>query len=307
MHDNGDVQTELVEDTLLHDANEAILALETAEEEVENRGNHTNGSLINIDATIDTTLEMQRFYVLAKRQAWKVEQLSWGQLPPVPEGKGSGEKRARRMAIWRSVVTQQLQADTLAALLSSQLLAAAPDLPGRLYYTTMVQDEGRHAEAWLKLTNEVGGVSEPDPHLIKLGNIVLNADTLEEKVWMFQVVFEGLVIDRFRQIAAGAPGTILAELCNRLTVDDGIHHGSGVVYEQRLLQRVSPRTKRAIWRMSQEMWPLFVDHLMWRPQERSWASRAMQPRDLETVKSYMAQERKLAIKVGLEIDTPPGF
>src|SRR3984893_13858189 len=306
MHDNGDARTEPVEDTLLRDANEAILALETTEE-VESRGNHTNGSLVDIDATIDTTLEMQKFYILAKRQAWKVEQLSWGQLPPVPEGKGSGEKRARRMAIWRSVVTQQLQADTLASLLSSQWLAAAPDLPGRLYYTTMVQDEGRHAEAWIKLTNLVGGMSEPNPYLDKLGNAVLNADTLEEKIWMFQVVFEGLVIDRFRQIAAGAPGTILAELCNRLTVDDGIHHGSGVVYEQRLLQRVSPRTKRAIWRMSQEMWPLFVDHLMWRPQERSWASHAMQTRDLETIKSYMAQERKLAIKVGLEIDTPPGF
>jgi hypothetical protein len=306
MHDNGDVRTEPVEDTLLKEANEAISAIDTAQE-VEELVNHTNRSMMTLDATIDTTLEMQKFYVLAKRQAWKVEQLSWGQLPPVPEGKGSGEKRARRLAIWRSVVTQQLQADTLASLLSSQLLAAAPDLPGRLYYTTMVQDEGRHAEAWIKLTNLVGGMSEPDPHLEKLGNIVLNADTLEEKIWMFQVVFEGLVIDRFRQIAAGAPGTILAELCNRLTVDDGIHHGSGVVYEQRLLQRVSSRTKRGIWRMSQEMWPLFVEHLTWRPQERSWASRAMQPRDLETVKSYMAQERKLAIKVGLEIDTPPGF
>jgi hypothetical protein len=306
MHDDGDVRTEPVEDTLLKEANEAISALDTAQE-VEELVNHTNRSMMTLDTSIDTTLEMQKFYVLAKRQAWKVEQLSWGQLPPVPEGKGSGEKRARRMAIWRSVVTQQLQADTLASLLSSQLLAAAPDLPGRLYYTTMVQDEGRHAEAWIKLTNLVGGMSEPDPYLDKLGNIVLNADTLEEKIWMFQVVFEGLVIDRFRQIAAGAPGTILAELCNRLTVDDGIHHGSGVVYEQRLLERISPRTKHAIWRMSQEMWPLFVDHLMWRPQERSWASRAMHPRDLETVKSYMAQERKLAIKVGLEIDTPPGF
>lgn len=306
MHDNGDVRTELVEDTLLQEANEAILALEDSEE-TENRGNHSNGSLIWLDDSLDTTLEMQKFYMLAKRQAWKVESLSWDTLPPVPEGRGSGEKRARRMAIWRSVVTQQLQADTLASLLSSQLLAAAPDLPGRLYYTTMVQDEGRHAEAWIKLTNMVGGMSEPDPYLDKLGKMVLNVDTLEEKIWMFQVVFEGLVIDRFRQIAAGAPGTILAELCNRLTVDDGIHHGSGVVYEQRLLTRVSPRTKRAIWRISQEMWPMFVEHLMWRPQERSWASRAMHTRDLETVKSYMAQERRLAQKVGLEIDTPPGF
>lgn len=260
-----------------------------------------------INESSDHTKEMQRFYTLAKRQAWKVEQLSWGQIPPVPEGKGSGEKRARRLEIWRSVVTQQLQADTLASLLSSQLLAAAPDTPGRLYYSTMVQDEGRHAEAWLRLSNDVGGMSEPDPFLVKLGERTLNADTLEEKIWLFQVVFEGLVIDRFRQIAAAAPGTILAELCNRLTVDDGIHHGAGVSYEQMLLQRSSPRTKRAITRVSQDMWPIFEAHLLWRPQARSWASAAMSARDRETLKSYVIQEQKLARKVGLEIAVPPGY
>jgi len=295
MHDNRDARSELVAETLPDQTSS-----EPVEETLSDTAHEENKDF-------DTTLEMQRFYTLAKRQAWKVEQLSWGQLPPVPEGKGSGEKRARRMAIWRSVVSQQLQADTLASLLSSQLLAAAPDLPGRLYYTTMVQDEGRHAEAWIRLTREVGGPSEPDPYLDRLGNMVLNADSLEEKIWMFQVVFEGLVIDRFRQIAEGAPGTILAELCNRLTVDDGIHHGAGVIYEQRLLERTPSHVKRAIWRVSQEMWPLFVNHLLWRPHERSWASNAMRPRDLETVKSYMAQEQRLAIKVGLEIDTPPGF
>ena len=284
---------------------EVVAALEDNEEFKERRNRLQIA--IELDPTLDTTAEMQRFYTLAKRQAWKVEQLSWGKLPPVPEGKGSGEKRARRKAIWCSVVTQQLQADTLASLLSAQLLAAAPDLPGRLYYSTMVQDEGRHAEAWLRLANEVGGVSEPDPYLIRLGELTLNADTLEEKIWMFQVVFEGLVIDRFRQIVEGAPGTVLAELCNRLTVDDGIHHGAGVIYEQRLLARASSSTKRAIWRMSQETWPLYVQHLTWRPRERSWVSNAMRSRDLAMIKSYMAQEQKLAMKVGLEIDTPSGF
>lgn len=260
-----------------------------------------------VNGEVDTTREMQRFYTLAKRQAWKVEQLSWGQIPPVPEGKGSGEKRARRMEIWRSVVTQQLQADTLASLLSSQLLAAAPDLPGRLYYTTMVQDEGRHAEAWLKLTNAVGGMSEPNPHLKRMGEMTLNMDTIEEKVWFFQVIFEGLVIDKFRQIAAGAPGTVLAELCNRLTIDDGVHHGAGVSYEQQLLRRAPERAKRAIERLSQEMWPLFAEHLLWRPNARSWASSAMQARDVETLKSSFQQSQKLGYKVGLRIELPPGY
>ncbi|HEY1350729.1 MAG TPA: ferritin-like domain-containing protein [Ktedonobacteraceae bacterium] len=256
---------------------------------------------------LNAAREMQRFYTLAKRQAWKVEQLSWGQLPPVPEGKGSGEKRARRLEIWRSVVTQQLQADTLASLLSSQLLAAAPDLPGRLYYTTMVQDEGRHAEAWIRLSMEVGGVSEPNPHLRRLGELTMNADTIEEKVWFFQVIFEGLVIDRFRQIAAAAPQTVLAELCNRLTIDDGIHHGAGVSYEQHLLQHTSGRAKRAIERLSREMWPLYTEHLLWRPNARSWASSAMHARDLAVLKETLHQSQKLAHKVGLNVDLPDLF
>jgi len=255
----------------------------------------------------DFRRDMLRFYTLAKRQAWKVEDLSWGQIPYVPEGKGSGEKRARRLEIWRSVVTQQLQADTLASLLSSQLLAAISDTPGRLYYSTMVQDEGRHAEVWLRLSDELGGVSEPDPYLTRLGELTLNADTLQEKIWLFQVVFEGLVIDRFRQIAAAAPGTILAELCNRLTIDDGIHHASGVRYEQNLLEQTSSSTKRAIARVSKEMWPLFEAHLLWRPKARSWASSAMQARDLATLKSYVVKEQKLARKVGLEIEIPLGY
>jgi len=58
-------------------------------------------------------------------------------------------------------------------------------------YTTMTQDEARHLEAWLRLSNEVGGVCEPDPYLEKLGELTMNVDTIEEKIWLFQVAFEG--------------------------------------------------------------------------------------------------------------------
>jgi len=30
-----------------------------------------------------------RFYELAKRQEWQVRDLPWGELPPIPEAKGS--------------------------------------------------------------------------------------------------------------------------------------------------------------------------------------------------------------------------
>ena len=59
-----------------------------------------------------------------------------------------------------------------------------------------------------------------------------------------QVFFERLIIPRFRMIARASPGTVLEDLCNRLTVDDGIHHRSGVAYERVLLADADKQTKR---------------------------------------------------------------
>src|SRR3954454_4056183 len=79
-----------------------------------------------------------RFYELAKRQEWQVRDLPWSDLPPIPEGNGPPQRPPRRKDMWRSVLTQQLQADMLACDMSSQLLNIAPDPEAKLYYSTMV-------------------------------------------------------------------------------------------------------------------------------------------------------------------------
>ena len=142
------------------------------------------------------------------------------------------------------MITQQLQADQFAVTMASQLLSIAPDPEAKLYYTTMVQDEARHTEAWLRLANEAGGTAEHDPHLDRLAHMFLDLDTLEEKVFLMQVFFERLIIPRFRQIARASPGTVLENLCNRLTIDDGIHHGP-VSPTRRCCSRRPTRRRRA--------------------------------------------------------------
>src|SRR5438270_8322888 len=210
-----------------------------------------------------------RFYELAKRQEWQVKDLPWGERPPIPEGaKGTPQRQARRRDMWRSVITQQLQADMLACDMSSQLLNIAPDPEARLYYSTMVQDESRHTEAWLKLIGQVGGTAERDPHLDKLAHMTLEADTLEEKVFLMQVFYERLIIPRFRLIARSARGTVLEDLCNRLATDDGIHHGAGMAYERVLLQHASKKTKRTLVEAANRLLPLFAQHALWRPKAR---------------------------------------
>ena len=49
-----------------------------------------------------------RYYELAKKQEWQVRDLPWGEIPPIPEGKGSPQRQARRKDLWRSVLRKLL-------------------------------------------------------------------------------------------------------------------------------------------------------------------------------------------------------
>jgi hypothetical protein len=242
-----------------------------------------------------------RYYELAKRAEWQVRDLPWGESPPIPEYKGSPQKLARRRDLWRSVIMQQLQADILAVKMASQLLNAAPHPEARLYYSTMVQDESRHTEAWLKLADEAGGEAERDPHLDKLASMFLDLDTLEEKVFLMQVFFERMIIPRFRMIAAASPGTVLEELCNRLTVDDGIHHSSGVAYERVLLEHAPREKTQQLVKVANKMLPIFVDHSLWRPKARASIAGLMRGRDIKMLQEDLEQGVRLAGSLGIDV------
>src|SRR5947199_7891330 len=242
-----------------------------------------------------------RFYELAKHQEWLVKDVPWSELPPVQEGKGSPERLARRRDVSRSVIMQQLQADVLACEMAAQLLNAAPDPEARLYYATMVQDESRHTEGWLKLIAQVGGEGERDPHLDRLGHMFLEADTLEEKVFLMQVFFERLIIPRFRLIARSSRGTILEDICNRLAVDDGIHHGAGMAYERVLLEHADRRTKNQLIDAANRMLPEFAAHALWRPKAREMIGHLMEARDRERLKTELNHGVRLAQSLGLDV------
>jgi hypothetical protein len=243
-----------------------------------------------------------RFYELAKRQEWMVDDVPWGELAPVPEGKGSPQRQARRRDVWRSVVMQQLQADIIACEMAAQLLNAAPDPEARLYYSTMVQDESRHTEAWLRLIGQVGGEGERDPYLDQLGHMFLEADTLEEKVFMMQVFFERLIIPRFRLIARSSRGTLLEHICNRLAIDDGIHHGAGMAYERVLLVGATKKLQDSLIDAAGVMLPIFAQHVLWRPKAREMIGTLMEARDRERVRTEIQHGIRLAKSLGLDID-----
>ena len=249
-----------------------------------------------------------RYYELAKRAEWQVKDLPWGELPPIPEYRGSAQKLARRRDLWRSVITQQLQADELAVEMATQLFAIAPDREAKLYYTTMVQDESRHTEAWLKLIEEAGGMAERDPHLDRLAQQVMHADSLEEKVFLMQVFYERLIIPRFRMIARSSRGTILEDLCNRLTIDDGIHHGAGMAYERVLLEHAGKKVQTRLVQAANRLLPTFAQHALWRPRAREIIGALMRETDIRMLREDLEQGIRLAKSLGIDvsdIELPP--
>ncbi len=275
---------------------------------------------INADATYEPLLEAERqaaedaatddkprgvlrFYELAKKQEWQVRDMPWGEIPPIPETRegASKERKERRRAVWRSVITQQLQADELAVSMAGQLLNLAPHHEAKLYYSTMVQDEARHVEAWLKLAEQAGGVAERDPYLDEMARMTLEAETLEEKVFQMQVFFERLIIPRFRLIARSSRGTLLEDLCNRLTIDDGIHHSAGVAYERVLLEGASKQTKDRLVKAASRLLPIFVQHALWRPQERAWIGTVMRETDIRRLQDDIRDGIRMARSMGLDV------
>lgn len=242
-----------------------------------------------------------RYYELAKRAEWQVRDLPWSESPPVPQYKGTPQKLARRNDMWRSVVTQQLQADELAVEMATQLFRMAPDAEAKLYYTTMVQDESRHTEAWLRLVEAAGGRGEPDPYLDRLAKMQIEADTLEEKVVNMQVFYERLIIPRFRLIARSSRGTVLEDLCNRLTVDDGIHHGSGMAYARVLIANAAPKTKKQIVEAANRLLPIFAKHALWRPKARERVGALMHDTDVRRLREDLDTGVRLATSLGLDV------
>jgi hypothetical protein len=165
----------------------------------------------------------------------------------------------------------------------------------------MVQDESRHTEAWLTLIGQVGGEGERDPHLDRLGRMFLDADSLEEKVFLMQVFFERLIIPRFRLIARSSRGTILEDVCNRLAIDDGIHHGSGMAYERILLEHATPKVKTQLIAAANRMLPEFAKHALWRPKAREFIGSLMEARDRERLVQELEHGRRLASSLGLDV------
>lgn len=242
-------------------------------------------------STLDS---LTRFYDLGKKGQWDAADVPW-HLPLVPDHRIS----ERRREVWRSIISQQYQADTFAVQAAAQFVVMAKDYPAQMYYSVMAQDEARHVEVWSRMAHAFGGPAELDPYLDEMGQWVLEAQEIELKIIPLQVFFEGMAISAFREIASTVPDTVLGDVCTRLAKDDSIHHGFGYAYAQVLLERASPAHIRYISEKVEKFWPLYKAHALWRPRARAWMAAAMKERDAEVLKSRATFVRRMISELGL--------
>ncbi len=238
---------------------------------------------------------MRKFYRSAKKVEWRVADLSWDELPPVP-----GFDSERWQLLWSSVVQQQLQADQTAVKAATQLLLSVQDEEAQLYYSTMVQDEARHIEGWSRLSSMLDPVEAHNPYFNELSEMVLECDSVEEQVLVFQVLFEGCALDAFRAIASSTENTILGEMASKLVIDDAIHHRSGVTYEEYLLSKSSKAMYSHLNDVLKKYTPVYCESLLWRPKVRKWLACRMGEHDKQLVLRNQTMINRAVTELGLK-------
>ncbi len=159
--------------------------------------------------------------------------------------------------------------------MAAQLFALAPHLEAKLYYTTMVQDEARHTEAWLKLADEAGGRAERDPYLDQLAALSLDArhargEGLPHAGLLRAAHHPALPHDRARVAGHGPRRPVQPPHGRR-------RHPSPLGRRLRASAAREDATKKQktqLVKVANRMLPIFVQHALWRPKAREVDRRA---------------------------------
>ncbi len=242
----------------------------------------------------DPLLQLNRLYYAAKKRTWNIDELPWDNLPLIPHF-----ETEKWHLLWSSIVQQQLQADLFAVKASTHLLEVTEHKEAKMYYRTMVNDEARHVEGWIRLANGLEHAEGFSPYFMELEDMFWESKSLEEQVLVFQVCYEGCAIDAFREIAASSSNTVLGTMSEKLIGDDIIHHLSGIAYTEYMLSKASPTFKKDLEKKLKKYMPLYIENLSWRPPVRKWVSRFMVNRDKHIIKRNKLQLNKAVANLGL--------
>lgn len=132
-----------------------------------------------------------------------------------------------------------------ALLATSQIVTSAPTADAKLYAATQVFDEARHVEAYHRyLTEKVGLVYPPSPHLKQLLDTVLTDSRWDFKFLGMQILIEGVALGAFGVIHQTAQEPLIKRITQLIMQDEARHVAFGVMTLRGRYEDMSPSELR---------------------------------------------------------------
>jgi hypothetical protein len=193
---------------------------------------------------------LRELYEKAKREQWNASvDVDWS--PAVdPEGEilldheNPHVALLRDSAIWRKMTPQEraglrretlawnlsqfLHGEQLAIFVAGQLAAAVPWIDAKLYGSTQVVDEARHAEVFARYLKEKIGKEYPlTQATVPIFNTILTESRWDFKYLGLQVVLEGLAMGLFSRMYHAAREPVLRRVLKLVMQDESRHFAFG--------------------------------------------------------------------------------
>jgi hypothetical protein len=128
------------------------------------------------------------------------------------------------------ILSNFLHGEQGALLATSQIVESAPTADAKLYAAAQVFDEARHVEAYHRyLTDKVGLVYPPSPHLKTLLDTVLTDSRWDFKYLGMQILIEGVALGSFGLIHDTAQEPLIKQITHNIMQDEARHVAFGVM------------------------------------------------------------------------------
>ena len=211
--------------------------------------------------------ELRELYEKAKREQWNVSvDVDWS--PAVePESELLLDQENPHVAllqgseIWRKMtpkersalryetlawnLSQFLHGEQLAIFVAGQLAAAVPWIDAKLYGSTQVVDEARHAEVFSRYLREKIGKEYPlTDSTYPIFNTILSESRWDFKYLGLQVVLEGLAMGLFSRMYQAAREPILRRVLKLVMRDESRHFAFGNLSLRRFYDDMPDKERR---------------------------------------------------------------
>ncbi|MCZ6876294.1 MAG: ferritin-like domain-containing protein [bacterium] len=197
-------------------------------------------------------VELRALYEKAKKEQWNATtHLDWTQdVDPesliLDDDLNPNVALLRDSDIWRRMTPQEqtrlryetlawnlsqfLHGEQLAIFVAGQLTAAVPWIDAKLYGSTQVMDEARHAEVFYRYLNEKLEHHYPLSDTTRgIFETILSESRWDLKYLGLQVILEGLAMGLFTRMYQGAQAHLLRDLRRLVRKDEARHFAFGVL------------------------------------------------------------------------------